>query len=126
MEFGPAITLHFVQLVIARACLEDLAGDATEGEFARALLLKGEIGGLQHVRIVLGVIRHRHNAPFAQETHAEAANSILTRTKKSFAVKEWAKKIAKRRGLKKARVALARRLAVIMHAMLRDGTLFQA
>ena len=27
---------------------------------------------------------------------------------------------------KKARVALARRLAVIMHAMLRDGTLFQA
>lgn len=33
-------------------------------------------------------------------------------------------KIAKRRGLKKARVALARRLAVIMHAMLRDGTLF--
>jgi len=34
-------------------------------------------------------------------------------------------KIAKRRGLKKARVALARRLAVIMHAMLRDGTLFQ-
>jgi len=37
-----------------------------------------------------------------------------------------AMKIAKRRGLKKARVALARRLAVIMHAMLRDGTLFQA
>jgi len=35
-------------------------------------------------------------------------------------------KIAKRRVLKKARVSLARRLAVIMHAMLRDGTLFQA
>ena len=35
-------------------------------------------------------------------------------------------KIAKRRGLRKARVALARRLAVIMHAMLRDGTLFEA
>jgi hypothetical protein len=35
-------------------------------------------------------------------------------------------KLAQRRGLKKARVALARRLAVIMHAMLRDGTLFQA
>jgi hypothetical protein len=37
-----------------------------------------------------------------------------------------ATKIAKRRGLRKARVALARRLAVIMHAMLRDGTLFEA
>ncbi|MDR7102367.1 hypothetical protein J2X37_001537 [Croceicoccus sp. BE223] len=35
-------------------------------------------------------------------------------------------KIAKRRGLKKAPVALARRLAVIMHPMLRDGTVFQA
>jgi hypothetical protein len=37
-----------------------------------------------------------------------------------------AMKVAKRRELKKARVALARRLAVIMHAMLRDGALFQA
>jgi transposase len=55
----------------------------------------------------------------------EAANSILTRSRETFALKTWAMKIAKRRGLKKARVALARRLAVIMHAMLRDGTLFQ-
>ena len=44
----------------------------------------------------------------------------------NFALKGWAMKIAKRRGLRKARVALARRLAVIMHAMLRDGTLFEA
>ncbi len=56
----------------------------------------------------------------------EAANSILTRTKTTFALKSWALKVAKRRGLRKARVALARRLAVIMHAMLRDGTLFEA
>jgi transposase len=56
----------------------------------------------------------------------EAANSILTRTKATFALKSWALKIARRRGLRKARVALARRLAVIMHAMLRDGTLFEA
>ena len=56
----------------------------------------------------------------------EAANSILTRTKQRFALKTWALKIAKRRGLRKARVALARRLAVIMHAMLRDGTLCEA
>lgn len=31
-----------------------------------------------------------------------------------------------RRVFEKARVALARRLAVIMHAMLRDGTMFEA
>lgn len=51
----------------------------------------------------------------------ESANSILTHTKQSFALK-----IAKRRGFRKARVALARRLVVIMYAMLRDGTLFEA
>lgn len=56
----------------------------------------------------------------------EAANSILTRSKQSFGLKTWALKIARRRGLRKARVALARRLAVVMHAMLRDGTLFEA
>jgi len=56
----------------------------------------------------------------------EAANSILTRVRQSFPLKTWALKIARRRGLKKARVALARHLAVIMHAMLRDGTLFEA
>lgn len=56
----------------------------------------------------------------------EAANSILTRCRATFALKTWALKVARRRGLRKARVALARRLAVIMHAMLRDGTLFQA
>ena len=56
----------------------------------------------------------------------EAANSILTRSRGTFALKTWAQKIAKRRGLRKARVALARWLAVIMHAMLRDGTFFEA
>tara|TARA_B100000378_G_scaffold259140_1_gene238906 strand:- start:290 stop:748 length:459 start_codon:yes stop_codon:yes gene_type:complete len=40
----------------------------------------------------------------------EAANSILTRSRGSFALKGWALKIAKRRELRKARVALARRL----------------
>ncbi|MCE3519687.1 IS110 family transposase, partial [Escherichia coli] len=56
----------------------------------------------------------------------EAANSILTRTRQTFALKTWALKTVKRRGLKKAQVALARRLAVIMHAMLREGTLLEA
>ena len=52
----------------------------------------------------------------------EAANSILTRSRHSLALKRWALKIARRRGLKKARVALARRLAVIMHALHAERT----
>jgi hypothetical protein len=40
---------------------------------------------------------------------------------KDLTLKDWAFAIAKRSTMRKARVALARRLAIIMHAMLRDG-----
>jgi len=55
-----------------------------------------------------------------------ASNAMLRRRRGNVALETWAQKVAKRRGLRKARVALARRLAGIMHAMLRDGTLFEA
>src|SRR5262249_26505886 len=45
----------------------------------------------------------------------EAAQSMLVRTAKWSWLKAWAMKIARHRGMKKAIVALARRLAVIMH-----------
>ena len=44
----------------------------------------------------------------------EAAQSMM-RSKKWSWLKAWAMQIARRRGMKKAIVALARRLAVIMH-----------
>ncbi len=56
----------------------------------------------------------------------EAAHVILTRAVKGSALKSWAARLAKRAGLKKATVALARKLAVIMHRMLVDGTRFDA
>ena len=55
----------------------------------------------------------------------EAANVMLTRYKGSLKLKDWALAIAKRSTMRKARIALARRLAIIMHAMLRDGTEFK-
>jgi hypothetical protein len=39
-------------------------------------------------------------------------------------IKDWAFAIGKRSAMRKARIALARRLAIIMHAMLRHGTEF--
>ena len=54
----------------------------------------------------------------------EAANVMLTRYKGQLKLKDWAFAIAKRSTMRKARVALTRRLAIIMHAMLRDGTEF--
>jgi len=54
----------------------------------------------------------------------EAANSMLTRTTRWSWLKAWAMGVAKRRGMQKAKVALARRLGVILHRMWIDGTEF--
>ena len=56
----------------------------------------------------------------------EAANVMVTRYNGQLKLKEWAFAIARRSNMRKARITLARRLAIIMHAMLRDGTEFVA
>jgi transposase len=57
----------------------------------------------------------------------EAAHVMLTKPLKGCTqLKSWAMRIARRAGMSKAKVALARRLAVIMHRMLADGTSFNA
>jgi len=57
----------------------------------------------------------------------EAAHVILTKPLKGCtALKSWALRIARRAGMSKAKVALARKLAVIMHRMLANGTTFQS
>ncbi len=55
----------------------------------------------------------------------EAAQIVLVRSTKWSWLKAWAMKIARHRGMKKAIVALARRLAVIMHRIWVDGTEFR-
>jgi transposase len=55
----------------------------------------------------------------------EAAQSMLFHSTKWSWLKAWAMKIARHRGMKKAIVALARRLAVIMHRIWIDGTEFR-
>jgi len=55
----------------------------------------------------------------------EAATTLLTRVVKWSRIKAWAMGVSKRRGSKKARVALARKLAVIMHRIWLDGTTFR-
>src|SRR6478609_9369327 len=56
----------------------------------------------------------------------EVANVILTRPVTGSALKSWAARLARRAGLPKAKVALARTLAVVMHRMLIDETPFDA
>ncbi len=54
----------------------------------------------------------------------EAAQSLLVICKKKSGLKTWGLKLAKKKGMKKAIVAVARKMAVIMHRMLVDKTEF--
>ena len=55
----------------------------------------------------------------------EAAHSLLIRSSKWSALRAWGMAIAKRRGMARARVAVARKLAVILHRMWADGSEFR-
>jgi len=50
---------------------------------------------------------------------------MLIRAVRLSSLKAWALRVAGRAGMKKARVALARKLAVILHRMWIDGTSFR-
>lgn len=54
----------------------------------------------------------------------EAAVVILRRTKADCALKVWGLKLEEKIGFRRAAVAVARKLAVLMHTMLRSGELF--
>lgn len=54
-----------------------------------------------------------------------AANVMLSRSTQWTALKHWGVTLARRSSLKKAKVAVARKLAVVMHRMWRDGTPFR-
>ncbi len=55
----------------------------------------------------------------------EAANSLLTVVRKAHPLKDWARRVKKRTRHKKACVALARKLAVILHRMMITGEPFR-
>jgi transposase len=55
----------------------------------------------------------------------EAANILLSRVTRFSALKRWAMDVLKRRGTKRAKVALARKIGVILHRMWLDGTTFR-
>lgn len=54
----------------------------------------------------------------------EAAIVILTRTTANSALRIWGLKLREKIGFKRAAVAVARKLAVIMHTMLKTGEIF--
>ena len=55
----------------------------------------------------------------------EAAHSLLVRSRKWSALRAWGMRVAKRRGMARARVAVARKLACVLHRMWADGAEFR-
>ncbi|MEM9814358.1 MAG: IS110 family transposase [Pseudomonadota bacterium] len=55
----------------------------------------------------------------------EAAHTLLVRSRKWSGLRAWGMQVARRRGMARARVAVARKLATILHTMWRDGSDFR-
>jgi transposase len=115
-------------------------GQLTALAFVAAIDDPSRIRRSRDVGAYLGLVPRRHQSGEVDYTGSiskcgdrrvvrtllyEAANVMLTRYKGQLKLKDWAFAIAQRSTMRKARVALARRLGIIMHAMLRNGTEFE-
>ena len=67
----------------------------------------------------------RRGDDFLRRSLYEAANALLTRTGGFSALKSWGLRVAKRGGFKKAKAAVARKLATVLHAMWTTGEEFR-
>jgi transposase len=59
-----------------------------------------------------------------REALVQAALALMTRNRRWCALKSWGMAVTKRRGLRRAIVAVARKLAIILHRIWTDGTTF--
>ena len=67
----------------------------------------------------------KHGNKMTRKHLYEAATTLLTRTRGFSSLKAWGLRVAKAAGFKKARVAVARKLAVVLHAMWKTNTAFR-
>ncbi len=114
---GPVTALTYVATI----------GDA--GRFAKSRAV-GAYLGLTSRRWQSGEMDYsgrisKHGDSMLRALLYEAANSLLTVVRKAHPLKDWARRVKKRTSHKKACVALARKLAVILHRMLITGETFR-
>jgi transposase len=114
-------------------------GQLTALAFTAAVDDPGRFRRSRDIGAYLGLVPRRHQSGEMDYTGSiskcgdrrvrtllyEAANVMLTRYKGPLQLKDWALAVARRSTMRKARIALARRLAIIMHAMLKHGTEFK-
>jgi len=63
--------------------------------------------------------------PMLRRSLYEAANIMLCRVQRPFALQQWGQKIAEAKGNKRARIAVARKLAVLLHSLWLNETEFR-
>ena len=63
--------------------------------------------------------------PMLRSALYEAANNLLARVKRPSPLQAWGKALAVTKGAKRARVAVARKLAILLHKLWQTGTDFQ-
>lgn len=63
--------------------------------------------------------------PMLRRSLYEAANILLCRVQRPFALQEWGRRIAETKGNKRARIAVARKLAVLLHSLWLNETEFR-
>jgi transposase len=114
---GPITALTF------KSCIED------PGRFARSADA-GAYAGLVPRRFQSGerdTKGHISKAgdPMLRRALYEAANNLLARVKRPCALQAWGKALAQAKGAKRARVAVARKLAILLHRLWLSDTSFQ-
>ncbi|GAA0300088.1 IS110 family transposase [Sphingomonas oligophenolica] len=85
----------------------------------------GAFAGLTPRRTQSGERDHRGRItkagdPMLRSALYEAANNLLARVKRPCALQTWGRRLAETRGAKRARVAVARKLAILLHTLWRS------
>jgi transposase len=114
---GPIVSLAYVSTIDIPSRFRHSRSVGAILGLTPVLKQSGEVSRVGHVSL-------RGDAMMRRLLY-EAAQSMMTRVVKWCWLKAWAMNIAKRHGSKKAKVALARRLAVVMHRMWVDGSEFR-
>ena len=112
-----------ITALIFKSSIEDPARFA-RGEDA------GAFAGLVPRRSQSGMRDHKGRIskagdPMLRHALYEAANSLLVRVKRPSALQTWGKRLAETKGPKRARVALARKLAILLHRLWQSETEFR-
>ena len=112
-----------ITALIFKSSIEDPARFA-RGEDA------GAFAGLVPRRNQSGMRDHKGRIskagdPMLRHALYEAANSLLVRVKRPCALQTWGKRLAETKGPKRARVAVARKLAILLHRLWQSETEFR-